>query len=160
MNGPSLILLQKKKDKLPIIKQVQHSECGHTCVAMVSNYHGHSIDLFTLREIEEPSINGSTMLDIVNLLEKLKFNTRAMRLDIAELKYVSCPAVLHWNLNHFVVLKSINNKYAIIHDPAVGRRKITLSELSKSFTGIVLEVERSIYFSVINTKKIRNLRSV
>src|SRR5580704_13983524 len=137
MNGTSLDLLQRK-NKLPIIKQVQHSECGHTCVAMVSNYHGHNIDLFALREIEEPSMNGSTMLDIVKLLEKLKFNTRALRLEMTELKYVQYPVILHWNLNHFVVLKSINNKCAIIHDPAVGRRKIPLSELSKSFTGIVL----------------------
>ncbi|OJY08906.1 MAG: hypothetical protein BGO90_14715 [Legionella sp. 40-6] len=153
MNGSSLNLLKNKRNKLPIIKQVQHSECGHACVAMVSNYHGHSIDLFALREIDEPSINGSTMLDIVKLLEKLKFNTRALRLDVTELKYVQCPAVLHWNLNHFVVLKSINNKGAIIHDPAVGRRKISLNELSKSFTGIVLEIEKSVDFSVINAKQ-------
>ncbi|WP_131794011.1 peptidase domain-containing ABC transporter [Fluoribacter gormanii] len=153
MNGISFNLLQRKNNKLPVIKQAQHSECGHTCVAMVSNYHGHSIDLFSLREIEEPSMNGSTMLDIVKLLEKLKFNTRALRVDVTELKHVQCPAILHWNMNHFVVLKSINNKYAIIHDPASGRRKITLSELSNSFTGIVLETEKSTDFSVINAKQ-------
>lgn len=153
MNGISLNLLQRKNNKLPIIKQAQHSECGHTCVAMVSNYYGHCIDLLSLREIEQPSMNGSTLLDIVKLLEKLKFNTRALRVDATELRYVQCPAILHWNLNHFVVLKSINNKHAIIHDPASGRRKISLSELSNSFTGIVLETEKSPDFAVINAKQ-------
>lgn len=153
MNGTSLNLLQRKINKLPIIKQAQYSECGHACVAMVSNYHGHNIDLFSLREIEEPSMNGSTMLDMVRLLEKLKFNTRALRVDVTELKHVQCPAILHWNMNHFVVLKAINSKYAIIHDPASGKRKITLSELSNSFTGIVLETEKSSNFSSINAEQ-------
>lgn len=153
MNGINLNLLQRKKNKLPIIKQAQHSECGHTCVAMVSNYHGHGIDLFSLREIDEPSMNGSTMFDIVKLLEKLKLHTRALRIDVTELKHVQCPAILHWNMNHFVVLKSINSNYAVIHDPASGRRKISLSELSNSFTGIVLETEKSPDFSAINAKQ-------
>lgn len=153
MKETSLSLLQRKNNKLPVIKQAQHSECGHSCVAMVSNYHGHSIDLFFLREIEEPSMNGSTMLDIVRLLEKLKLKTRALRVDVTELRYIQCPAILHWNMNHFVVLKSINNQYAIIHDPASGRRKISLSELSNSFTGIALETEQSVDFSVINAKQ-------
>ena len=86
-------------------------------------------------------------------LEKLKFNTRALRLGIDELKHVQCPAILHWNLNHFVVLKSINTQYAIIHDPASGRRRVGLEELSNSFTGIVLEIEKSTDFSAINAKQ-------
>lgn len=153
MSGIHLNLLQRKINKLPVIQQVQHSECGHACVAMVSNYHGHCIDLFSLREIEEPSMNGSTLFDIVKLLEKLKLSTRALRVDVTELKYVQCPAILHWNMNHFVVLKSINNKYAIIHDPASGRRKISLSELSSSFTGVVLEIEKTTDFSSISAKQ-------
>lgn len=146
-------LLHRKNNKLPVIKQAQHAECGHSCVAMISSYHGHCIDLFSLREIEEPSMNGSTMLDLMKLLEKLKFNTRPLRVGVTELKRVQCPAILHWNMNHFVVLKSIHDKYAIIHDPALGRRKITLNELSSSFTGIALEIEKSIDFSVIHAKQ-------
>lgn len=153
MTEVAINLFQNNKNKLPVIKQVQHSECGHACVAMVSNYYGHKIDLFSLRGIDEPSMNGSSMLDIVKLLEKLKFNTRAIRVEITDLKYVQYPAILHWNMNHFVVLKSINSQYAIIHDPATGRRKISLSELSHSFTGIVLETEKSPNFSAINLKK-------
>lgn len=141
------------KNKLPMIQQVQIAECGHACVAMVSNFHGHALDLFSLREIEQPAMNGATLLDIVTLLGKLHFNTRALRVEVSELKHVSCPAILHWNMNHFVVLKSINDKHAIIHDPAVGKRKVSLNLLSNSFTGVVLEVEKAIDFSSIQLKK-------
>jgi ATP-binding cassette subfamily B protein RaxB len=142
---------EKIKGKLPIIKQIQMSECGHACIAMISNYHGHIIDLYSLRKLDEPSINGSTMLDLIRIFDQLKLNTRAIRVDLEELKHVHCPAILHWNMNHFVVLKSIGSNHAIIHDPAIGKRKISLSELSSSFTGIVLEVEKSENFSVIKS---------
>lgn len=151
MNDMALSLFGNKKSKLPVIKQIQLSECGHACVAMISHYHGHNIDLYSLRKLDEPSINGVTMLDLIRMLDRLKLNTRAIRVDIQDLKHVQCPAILHWNMNHFVVLKAVGPNYAVIHDPAVGRRKVSLSELSSSFTGIVLEVEKSEDFSVIKS---------
>jgi len=141
--------LFKKKNKLPLIKQVQFSECGHACIAMISNFHGHHIDLHHLRTIEEPAINGTNMSDLVRLLTHLKFHTRVIRADINELKTIQSPVILHWNMNHFVVLDTVNSRYAIIHDPAVGRRKISLTELSDSFTGVILEVEKNEDFSAI-----------
>lgn len=148
-----LRLLNIKKNQLPIIKQVQLSECGHVCIAMISHYHGHALTLQALRELEEPAINGSNFLDLIRILERLKFNTRAIRLDIMDLHQVQCPAIIHWNMNHFVVLKSVHSNHAIIHDPAFGKRKIPLSELSKSFTGLVLEVEKAAHFKPMMSSK-------
>ncbi|MBA2653374.1 MAG: peptidase domain-containing ABC transporter [Tatlockia sp.] len=152
MNAAAKSLLTIRSKKLPVIKQAQFSECGHACVAMIGNFHGHKIDLFSLRTIEEPSMNGASMLDLIRLLERLNFTSRAIRVDINELKFVQCPAILHWNMNHFVVLKSVHSKYIVIHDPAVGERKVSLTEASSSFTGIVLEVEKAEHFVVIHAK--------
>ncbi|MCC5792145.1 MAG: peptidase domain-containing ABC transporter [Legionellaceae bacterium] len=137
------------KKKLPVITQEQLAECGHACVAMISKFHGHRIELLSLRALEAPTMNGSSMMDLVRLFEKLDFSTRAIRVDVGELKQVQCPAVLHWNLNHFVVLKSVHNKHIVIHDPAVGERTVSLDEVSRSFTGIVLEVNKNEFFSPI-----------
>ena len=142
-------LLTLKSKKLPVIKQAQFSECGHACVVMISNYHGHQLDLFSLRAIEEPSMNGASMLDLIRLLQHLNFTSRAIRVDIKALKEVQCPAILHWNMNHFVVLKSVHSKYLVIHDPAVGERKVSFNEASASFTGIALEVDKAEPFAVI-----------
>lgn len=145
-------ILHTKKKKLPIIKQAQFSECGYACVAMIGIFHGHDIDLTSLRHINEPSINGSSMLDLMSLLEAMKLESRAIRVSLEDLKHIPCPAILHWNMNHFVVLKSVGKKYAIIHDPATGKRKVSVSELSASFTGIVLEVAKANDFSCISAR--------
>lgn len=136
---------------LSVIRQAQFSECGYACVAMISNFHGHDIDLPTLRQIKEPSMNGSTLFDLVNLFENFDLKARAIRVDMDNLRRVQCPAILHWNMNHFIVLKSINSRYAVIHDPAMGRRKISLAELSNSFTGVVLEVSKAPVFNVVQS---------
>jgi ABC-type bacteriocin/lantibiotic exporter with double-glycine peptidase domain len=47
---------------------------------------------------------------------------------------------LHWDLNHFVVLKSVRGTAAVIHDPAAGVRRLHMTELSKHFTGVALEL--------------------
>ncbi len=51
------------------------------------------------------------------------------------------PCVLHWDLNHFVVLVGLRGDEALIHDPARGAQRIKLSELSRHFTGVVLELQ-------------------
>lgn len=145
-------ILFTAKKKLPVFKQDQFSECGHACVAMISNYYGHQIDLISLRAMEPPSINGSSLLDLIRIFEKLDFTTRAIRVEVEELKHVQYPAVLHWNLNHFVVLKSVHNKYIVIHDPVVGERKVSFEEVSNSFTGIVLEVNKNDNFTAIKSQ--------
>ena len=41
--------------------------------------------------------------------------------------------------NHFVVLVKAGVTSAVLHDPAIGRRTLSLAELSKKFTGVALE---------------------
>lgn len=147
------ILLFKRKPKLPMILQSEIAECGHACIAMVCNYWGHHIDLYDLRKISKPSIKGVTLLNIINILEVLNFKTRALKVPLEELHLIKCPAILHWNMNHFVVLKEIKKNVIIINDPGSGIRHYTIEEFSKSFTGIVLEIERTTHFSALSKKK-------
>lgn len=143
------VLQFSRKQKLPMVIQDERSECGHACVAMISCFHGHSLDLYQLRQISPTSGRGVTLLDINQLLEGLGFITRALQVPLEELSHIQCPAILHWNMNHFVVLKAVKKNLVVIHDPAVGIRHCTMEEVSRSFTGIVLEVDPSIHFKAI-----------
>ena len=69
----------------------------------------------------------------------LGLSARALRVDTDELRQVACPAILHWDFDHFVVLKRVGSRYVEIHNPAVGERRFPFAELSKHFTGIALE---------------------
>src|SRR3990167_8057695 len=145
------ILQFKSAAKLPLILQDEMTECGHACVAMVSNFFGHDLDLHALRKMNKPSQQGVSLLTLKTLCENLGFTTRALSVPLEEIKQIKTPAILHWDMNHFVVLKQIKRNTVIIHDPAVGVRHCSLDEVSKSFTGIVLELEKADDF-----KKIKN----
>ena len=144
-------LVFSKKLKLPLILQDEQAECGHACVAMISNYWGHKLDLYEMRHLHNTSNRGVTLLDLNLLLERLGFITRPIQVQIDELHLVKCPAILHWNMNHFVVLKEVKKNYVIIHDPAVGVRHCPIAEVSQSFTGIVLEAFKSSDFKEIRS---------
>lgn len=131
-----------KKGKLPIIFQEEIAECGHACVAMISGYFGHQLDLSGLRKVQPPSLKGVNLLDLIQLLERLHFRTRALKMPLSELASVPCPAIIHWNTNHFVVLKKVGKRKVTVHDPALGVCHYSFAEVAQSFTGIVLEVQK------------------
>lgn len=94
------------------------------------------------------------------MAQGMALSTRPLKLDIKDLSKLVLPAILHWNLNHFVVLKSVSNNRAFIHDPAVGERNLTLAEFSKSFTGIALELSPTAEFQTIEEKQQFSLLSL
>lgn len=136
-------LLQWTRHKLrvlPVVMQNEIAECGHACIAMVSGFWGNQLSLAQLRQQHRPSLQGITLRQMQVLLHQYGFSARPLRVALTELAYVRTPAILHWNMNHFVVLKKVKKHGCLIHDPALGARYCTMNEVSNSFTGVVLEV--------------------
>lgn len=121
--------------------QSELSECGLACVAVCLQELGADVDLATLRQKFLLSSRGLTFKEIAGICSSLDLATRAVRCELSEIKDLATPAILHWNFNHFVVLLDgpTRGKYRIV-DPTVGERTIDTAELSRSFTGIALEV--------------------
>jgi ATP-binding cassette subfamily B protein RaxB len=126
--------------RLPIILQTEVAECGLACLAMIASHHGLRTDLATLRGRFSISINGTTLATLTDYAERLKLSTRGVSLELEELSDLKTPAILHWGLNHFVVLRSATAREVVIHDPATGMRKLGYAEVSKEFTGCALEL--------------------
>lgn len=124
---------------LPLIRQAEVAECGVACLAMIMGFHGHRIDLGTLRRRYATSLTGSTFRDLIGLAEQMGLRTRGVRLELSDLDKLRRPCILHWGLNHFVVLSKVGYKTVTIHDPARGRRIISFDEVSREFTGVALE---------------------
>jgi ATP-binding cassette subfamily B protein RaxB len=146
--------------KLPVFLQDQMAECGHACVAMISCYFGHQVDLNAIRQIKSSSSLGVTLVDIMMLFERMGFMTRPLKVDLSDIQHIQCPAVIHWNLNHFVVLKEVLGDQVVIHDPAMGVVQYTLNAFSDSFTGIVLEVDPLSSFKPIIQQSTLRLRDL
>jgi ATP-binding cassette subfamily B protein RaxB len=92
--------------RTPMLRQAEAAECGLACVAMVAGYHGHKVDLSTLRRRFAISLKGATLKVLMKIADDLGFNTRALRADPQDLADVALPVILHWDLSHFVVLAS------------------------------------------------------
>jgi ATP-binding cassette subfamily B protein RaxB len=126
--------------KMPNILQSEAAECGLACLAMIASYHGFRTDLAMLRARFSLSLKGATMEQLANYAAQLKFIGRPVRLDLDELAQLQTPCILHWRMNHFVVLQRADAKGAVIHDPAVGVLRLRYDQIDEAFTGIALEL--------------------
>ena len=128
------------RKRVPVILQTEAAECGLACLAMVLGYHGVITDLATLRARHAISLKGMTLATLSRLAQDERLGFRALRLDLNDMGGLRLPAILHWDLNHFVVLKSVSGGTITIHDPDVGERKYSVEEFSRHFTGVALEL--------------------
>ncbi|MET4290528.1 ATP-binding cassette subfamily B protein RaxB [Bradyrhizobium sp. LB8.2] len=125
---------------LPLIRQTEATECGLACLAMVAFYHGHRTDLNTLRRRHPVSLKGVTLRDLMEIAAHLGLACRPLRIEIGHLCQLRLPAILHWDMAHFVVLKAYRKKGIVVHDPAAGEKWFPLTEASRHLTGVALEL--------------------
>ena len=128
------------RHKLPVILQTEAAECGLACLAMVAGYHGYQTDMVHLRRRFSISSHGTNLKQLMDMAAKLQLTGRGLQLELDEISKLATPCILHWDMNHFVVLKSTSSKSVTIHDPASGECQIPLSELGLHFTGVALEL--------------------
>lgn len=128
------------RHRIPLIHQTESSECGLACLAMICGHYGKSVDLIALRQQFNLSARGTSLSGLMGIADQLGLSSRALSLDINDLSSLKVPCILHWEFNHFVVLVSVRRNRAVLHDPARGRRTVSLAEMSQSFTGVAFEV--------------------
>lgn len=126
--------------RVPVIHQTETAECGLACLAMICGHFGKNIDLIYLRRKFNLFARGATLAGINGIAEQLGMATRALSLELDELRVLKTPCILHWDFSHFVVLVSVKRNRYVLHDPARGIRYISREEMSRYFTGVALEV--------------------
>ncbi|MCT8127154.1 peptidase domain-containing ABC transporter [Alishewanella sp. BS5-314] len=132
--------------------QSEAAECGLACVAMVANYYGHQLDLATLRNRYSVSLKGTNLQQLMLLANQLALASRALKLEVDELAKLQKPCILHWEMNHFVVLTKVGRNSVTILDPAIGERKVAMAELDKAFTGVALELTPTTEFKKVDER--------
>ena len=148
------------KPRAPMLLQTEAAECGLACLAMVAARHGLVTDLPTLRQRFPLSLKGATLADLTRIAAQMHLTPRALRAELSHLSQLQLPCVLHWELNHFVVLTEVTAKGAVIHDPARGVRRLSTAEVSKAFTGVVLELTPAADFQPRVRKQTVTLRQL
>ncbi len=142
-----MIELFGARNSLPMMFQSEVAECGLACLAMLSSYYGRYSDLRSLRERLCLPARGASVKQLLRAGERLDLQGRPLKLGLEDIGRLTLPAVLHWDTDHFVVLRRVNRRSIVIHDPAVGIRKYSLAELDCHFTGIAIEFSPAVTFT-------------
>jgi len=136
----------RRKRRVPVLQQVSMVECGAACLAMLLSYHGRKTSIAEIREQCGLGRDGLSALNIVKAARKYGMRVRAVSLKENDFRFVSLPAIVHWEFNHFIVLERWSAKSVEVVDPAFGRRKLSAQEFDDGFTGVVLMLEPGAHF--------------
>jgi ATP-binding cassette subfamily B protein RaxB len=148
------------KRKVPVYLQNEATECGLCCLAMIADYLGYRTDLASLRLQFTISRKGASLASLIKIAKALKLDPRAVKLDMGAISKLTLPCVIHWDMDHFVVLTSVSSREAVIHDPAIGRRVVSLDEFGKYFTGVALELKPANDFTPVDRTNKYTLRGL
>lgn len=126
--------------KVPVILQMEATECGAASLAMVLAYYGLWLPLERLRQECGVSRDGSKASNVLKAARKLGCQAAGYRMMADQLRQEEYPLIIHWEFNHFVVLEGIKDDTVYINDPAVGRRTVSWDSFQSSYTGISLDI--------------------
>ncbi len=131
--------LTKGVAKVPVVMQLEALECGAAALAMVMAYYGKWVPLEQVRLDCGVSRDGSKAKNIYLAAEHYGFSVKAFRMSPESLREKGqFPCILHWNMNHFVVLRGFKGRFAYLNDPARGEVKVSWEEFDRSFTGVTI----------------------
>lgn len=103
---------------IKLVMQNEVNECGMACLCMIADYHGKGLNLSDLRLSLNDDGKGVSLKGIIEQASLIDLSSRALQLSLSELNQLQCPAILHWNFSHFVVLTKVNKNGIYIADPA------------------------------------------
>jgi len=126
--------------RVPTILQMEATECGAACLAMVLAHFGRYVPLEQLRVDCGVSRDGSSAVHMLEAARRYGCEARGLRLEIHELQTEPMPLILFWEFNHFVVLEGRKGDTFYLNDPGTGPRRVSLSEMNTAYTGVALQV--------------------
>lgn len=127
--------------RVPAMIQMTMGECGASCLAMILSYYGRATSIAEIRDHCGVGRDGLSALSIVKAARAYGLRVRAVSLKGNDLRFVSLPAIIHWNFNHFVIVERWTPRYVDLVDPANGYRRVDAKTFGESFTGIVIQLE-------------------
>ena len=130
--------------KVPLVLQYEMVECGAASLSMILQYFGKYLPLSDLRYQCGVSRDGSNMLNLKKAAIHYGLNVKVGKQRPREILdgKVDFPCIAWWNYNHFVVFESTNGKFLRIADPGGGKYKVSETELSNKFSGLLLQFNK------------------
>ena len=145
--------MPRKIKKVPTVLQMEAVECGAASLTMILAYFKKYVALEEVREKCGVTRDGSKASNLLKAARSYGLNAKGQRIDAAAVDKLKMPAIIHWNMNHFLVLEGCYKNTYYLNDPAAGRRSVDLETFNKSFTGIAMVFEKSEAFEPSGKKQ-------
>ncbi|MEZ4386972.1 MAG: peptidase domain-containing ABC transporter [Candidatus Krumholzibacteriia bacterium] len=129
--------------QIPMVRQQTASDCGAAALTMVLRHFGRSVRLGEVRRRIEAGPDSASARRLLEVARQFGLDGRGVQVSLDDLTYLPRGSILHWGMNHFVVLQRVRRRGVEILDPAAGRRYVDREQLDVSFTGIALVLERA-----------------
>ena len=78
------------------------------------------------------SVHGATLVGLIEMASALRLGSRPLQLTLEELPQLALPCILHWDMDHFVVLERVDRAGVTLLDPAIGRRRVATARLHRT----------------------------
>jgi len=138
---------KKRWRRVSELRQMTAVECGACCLAMILNYYGCTTSVSDVQERCGVGRDGLSALTIVKAARLYGLRVRTVSLKKNDFRFITLPAIAHWEFNHFVVIERWSAHHVDIIDPAIGRRKLAHAEFEAGFTGILIMLEPGTQFA-------------
>ena len=129
---------RKRRVVTPVLLQMHASECGAACLGIILAYFGRWVPLTELREKCEVSRDGSSAASILRASRHYGLECNGLSVRAEQLQKLELPLILFWQFSHFVVLEGFDGRNYHLNDPSTGRRRLSVEEFNKGYSGIAL----------------------
>ncbi len=119
----------------PFFEQVEESDCGAACLAMICRHYKIPITLGKLREMAGITTEGATLESLSRVGESLGFAVQGVRCTYNALLDVDLPFIAHWQDYHYITIYGVSKSRVHVADPSVGFRKMSVAEFERGWTG-------------------------
>lgn len=126
---------RKRIRRFPHVRQIDETDCGAACLAMVCRYFGRSVSLTRIRQLVHASFDGTSLKGLSRAAEELGLAARSVKASSRNVVQMPLPAIVHWQGNHWVVLYHVDAQKARVVDPALGPRQIPRAEFDRQWSG-------------------------
>ena len=121
--------------RVALVRQVDETDCGAACLAMVCRHFGRAVGLSRIRELSHTGLHGTSLGALCRAGTALGLAARPVKAPASALGQMPLPAILHWEGNHWVLLYDVDARHAWVADPAIGLRRLTRAELQAAWSG-------------------------
>ena len=113
--------IQKGKVKVPVVMQLEETECGAASLCMVLAYYNKWIPIEEVRGMCGVSRDGSTAGNIMRAARYYGLSAAGFRISTDALaEKCSFPCIAFINRSHFVVLCGVKKGYVFVIDHGMG----------------------------------------